>query len=506
MSENKKIAKNSIILYSRLLISSFIGLFTSRLVLQELGAENFGLYAVVGGIVGMLNFLNSSMISTSNRFIAIELGKKENNDVNKVFNSVLLIHIFLAVFILLFGELLGLWYINNYLNIPSIKIPDAKFVLHFSVISAALGTVIIPYQGLLTSLEKFGVRASIEILQSILHLCLLLLITFYVGNKLRAYAFLVTILSILVFFCYLIYIKIKFHTYTTWKINKNKADYKEISGFLGWTMFYVVGSIGSKQGATLILNSFFGTTLNAAYGVATRVFEFIYSFVKNLNQAAVPQIMKNFSSGNQERSITLIYQLSKFTFFIMFIPALPIMLSMDSLLVLWLKNVPECSTQFAILMIIHGLISCLESGFDATIESTGKIKSTKIIFNIITLSTLPILYLCYKIGLPPYLLSIIFIIAEIVFLLFQLKILQLLSNFKTIEYLKLTIYPILFVILLSLPQIYLRSFWGQSFTNTTTFSFISVVLTILSVYLVGLNKLEKQFLSTRLAIILKRNN
>lgn len=506
MSENKKIAKNSIILYSRLLISSFIGLYASRLVLQELGANDFGLYAVVGGIVAMLSFLNSSMISTSNRFIAIELGKKENSDVNKVFNSVLLIHIFLAFFILLFGELLGLWYINNYLNIPTLKIPDAKFVLHFSVISAALGTIIIPYQGLLTSMEKFGIKASIEIIQSILHLCLLLLISLYLGNKLRAYAVLVTALSIIIFFCYFIYIKIKFHTYTTWKINKNKADYKEISSFLGWTLFYVVGSIGSKQGSTLILNSFFGTSLNAAYGVASRVLEFIYSFVKNLNQAAVPQIMKNYSSGNQEKSITLIYQLSKFTFFIMYIPALPIMLSMNSLLTIWLKNVPEYSTQFAILMIIHGLISCLESGFDATIESTGKIKRTKIIFNIITLSTLPVLYLCYKLGFQPYILSIIFIIAEIVFLFFQLKILELLSSFKTKDYLKLAIYPIFFVILLSLPQIYLRSFWGQSFTNTTIFSIISVILTLLSVYIVGLNKTEKQFLSAKLAIILKRNN
>jgi O-antigen/teichoic acid export membrane protein len=417
----------------------------------------------------------------------------------------LLVHLFLAIFILIVGEFLGLWYINNYLNIPASKIPDAKFVLHFSILSAVLGTIIIPFQGLLTSLEKFGIKATFEILQSILNLCFLLLIVNYLGNKLRAYALLITVLNIIIFCCYLVYTKFKFYSYVRWKVNKNKADYIDISRFLGWTMFYVLGSIGSNQGSALILNSFFGTTLNAAYGVATRVFDFIYSLVKNLNQAAVPQIMKNYSSGNQERTITLIYQLSKFTFFIMFIPALPIMLSMDSLLFIWLKNVPTYSTHFAILMIIHGLISCLESGFDATIESTGKIKNIKIIFNIITLSTLPILYICYKIGLPPYLLSIIFIVAEIVFLLFQLKIIQLLSSFRISEYFKHTIYPVFFVVFLSLPQIYLRSFLGQSSINITTFSILSVFLTLLSIYFVGLNKLEKQFFADRLAIFLKRN-
>ena len=160
-------------------------------------------------------------------------------------------------------------------------------------------------------------------------------------------------------------------------------------------MFYVLGASGSKQGGALILNSFFGTGLNAAYAVAVRVFDLVYSFVKNLNQAAIPQIMINFSAGKQEKSLVLIYNLSKFTFFIMYLISLPILLSMNSLLGLWLKIVPEYTAVFSSLMIIHGLICCLESGFDAAIDSTGNIKRTKIYFNIIMLTTLPILYLLY---------------------------------------------------------------------------------------------------------------
>lgn len=504
MSDNKRIAKNSIILYGRLLISSLIGLYSSRLILQELGTVDFGLYAIVGGIVGMLSFLNSSMVSTSNRFIAIEMGKKEKGDINRIFNSVLLIHIILVFFILIVGELVGVWYVNNYLNVPVNKISDAQFVLHLSILTAAITTLLIPYQGLLTSLEEFTARATFEILQSILHLGLLILMSFYIGNKLKAYSVLVAFLNLTIFFCYFIYVKVKYNNYISWRLNITKRDYREISIFFWWTLFYVTGSIGSKQGSALILNSFFGTTLNAALGIASRVFEFIYSFVKNLNQAAVPQIMKNYSSGNQHKSIYIIYKLSKFTFLIMLIPSLPIMLSMESLLTTWLKTVPNYSSQFAVLMIIHGLISCLESGFDATIESTGKIKKTKVIFNLIMLLILPILYFSYSIGMPPYFLTIVFIFGEIVFIFFQMKILQRLSTFKIEEYLKVTVYPVALIVLTCIPQIYLRGFLGQSFFETIIFSIISIILTSTSIFLFGLNKIEKSFILNKLHFLLSK--
>lgn len=498
MSDSKKIARNSLVLYIRLIVSSFIGLYSSRLVIQELGTTDFGLYVIVGGIVGLLNFLNSSMVSTSNRFLAIELGKKNNGDINRIFNTLLLIHIFLAILILTFGDMVGVWFINNHLNVPADKISDAKFVFHLSILTASITTIIIPFQGLLTSLEEFTVRASFEILQSILHLGFLILISFYSGNKLNAYAITVTLLSLIICSLYFIYTKLKYKIYTSWSFNNIKKEYREISIFFWWTLFYVIGSIGSKQGSALILNSFFGTSLNAALGIGSKVFEFIYSFVKNLNQAAVPQIMKNFSSGNQQKTINIIYNLSKFTFYIMFIPSLAIMLSMESLLNIWLKVIPNYSSQFAILMIIHGLVSCLESGFDATIESTGKIKKTKIIFNLIMICILPILYFGYTVGLPPYFLTIVFIAAEVLFLIFQMQILQHLTSFKISEYIKVTIYPIVLVTLTCIPQIYLRDLWGQTFIDTIIFSILSIILTSISILLLGLNKIEKSFILNKI--------
>jgi O-antigen/teichoic acid export membrane protein len=504
MSENKKIAKNSIILYGRLLVTSIIGLYASRLVLKELGVEDFGIYGVVGGIVGMLNFLNSSMIATSNRFIAIELGKTENKNLNKVFNTVVVIHILLGLLIVIFGELIGSWYIINHLNIPFNKVYVALYVLHFSIGTAALATFLVPFQGLLTAHEQFNVKASLEILQSGLHLVLLLFISFIDGNKLENYALLVFLMTVFIFIIYIFYSINNYKEEIKWRFNNSKSDYYEISRFLGWTMFYVLGATGSKQGATLILNSFFGTTLNAANAIASRVFEFVYSFVKNLNQAAVPQIMKNYSAGNQGKSVELIYNLSRFTFFIMFIPTVPLLLSIDTLLKFWLDKVPQFSSVFAILMLIHGLICCLESGFDACIDSTGRIKKTKIIFNIIMMCTLPVLYLLYTLGFPPYILSVVTILAELIFLLFQLQILQTLTSFKIKDYLNKTVSPVSLVVLWTLPQIYIRNFFGQDFFSVLLFTILSVVSTMLVVFQFGLNRNEREALKDKLNII--KNN
>lgn len=491
MNSNKKIAKNSLILYVRLIVTSIIGLYSSRLVLQELGVDDFGLYGIVGGIVALLNFLNSSMITTSNRFIAVELGRIENQDINKVFNTVLLIHIAFALVILILGELLGGWYIRNHLNIEVGKISDALFVLHLSLFAAVISTILVPYQGLLTAYEKFNVKSMFEILQSALHLLLILIISFLAVNKLRMYASFVFFLSLIIFIGNYAYLKKKYGFAIRWKLNRNKSDYSEVSIFFGWSIFHVVGSIFSKQGGELLLNSFFGTTLNAAYVIARKVMQMVFSFVTNLNQAAVPQIMINYSSGRQDQSLALIYSLSKYTFFIMYFISLPLILSINTFLDLWLDEVPKYTGTFASLMIIHALICCLESGFNAAIDSTGDIRKTKVYFNIITLSTLPVVYILYRLEYPPYALTIVAIIAEIVFLNVQLKILQKILNFNVRYYAKETILPVGLVIVVTLPQIYLSTLVDDSVLGTFALCAISLILTFMTILILGLNTRER---------------
>jgi O-antigen/teichoic acid export membrane protein len=494
MSENRTLAKNSFILYFRLLATIVIGLYASRIVLLELGAENFGLYAVVGGIVAMLNFLNTTMISTSNRYIAIEIGKGQRGNLNKIFNTLMVIHIFCAVLLIVIIELVGVWYVKNHLNVDPSKISDALFVLHLSAISAIAATVIVPYQGLITAYEKFNVRALIEILNSLLNLCAVMLLVFHDGNKLRAYAFYVLLVQLLIALMYFFYCRYRYHEIVKWKINHEKEDYKGVSQFFAWQFVYVVGSVGTSQGGALIMNLFFGTVLNAAFAVAAKVNLFIFSFVKNLNQAALPQIMKGYSAGNQDRSLMLIYQLSKFTFFIMLIPAVPIMLSIDTLLVLWLKEVPPYTAAFVLLRIVHGLISCLESGFDGTIDATGRIRETKLFYSILFLSVLPIIYILYRLNFPPYVITVTYIVGEIIFLIFQTGILVKLTKFRLSDYFTKTILPVTRVTLLIMPQYFLRTIFDSGFIALISTSAISFVLTIATIYFVGLNKQERSII------------
>jgi len=491
MSENRTLAKNSIILYTRLIITTFIGLYTSRVVLLELGVDNFGLYTIVGGLVAMFNMLSTTMVSTSTRYLAVETGKAANSDLNKVFNTLMIIHILFGVLLILIVEIIGLWYVRNYLNIAITQINDAVFVLQLSTLSAVLGTLIIPHQGLITANERFKIKAIIEILQSALNLGLVLLLTLSSDNKLRLYAVYVLLIQVVIVLIYFIYSKKQFPEIVKWKINSDKYDYKEISIFFGWQLIYVVGSVGSTHGGALIMNSFFGTVINAAYGVANRVNEFIFSFVKNLNQAAVPQIMKSYSSGNQNRYLELIYKLSKYTFFIMLIPAVPIVLSIDTLLLLWLKKVPAYTAIFVVLRIVHGLISCLQSGFDAGIEATRKIKNTKLFFSLVFLSLLPFVYLLYKFGYPPYIITIVYIMGELLFLVFQLNILKRLTEFRFGEYWRLTILPVFSVLILLIPQYFLRDFFGNDFIGFIIRSLISCSITLIIIFFVGLNSVER---------------
>lgn len=509
--EDRKIAKNGLILYSRLIITTLIGLYSYRIILLQLGADNFGLYSVVGGIVALLNLMNTSMIATSNRFIAVEIGKNEEGDINRVFNTLLIFHILFSLILIVLVEAVGLWYINNYLNIDQTKIPDAIFILHFSVLTTVISTVIIPFQGLITANEIFNVRATIEILRSILHLGAVLLLIILSGNKLRIYVIFILLIQFIEAIIYFWYSSKTYKELVRWRFNKEKKNYFHIINFFGWQMLYIGGNVGVRQGSDLIINLFFGTILNAAFAISSKVNDFVFSFVKNLNQAAVPQIIKSYSGGSESRSLTLIYKLSKYTFYIMLIPTVPIILSIDSILLIWLKKVPPFTSCFVVLRIIHGLISCLESGFDALIDATGKIKRTKISFSIIFLTLLPILYLSYKLGFPPYMATLLFIFGEIIFILIQLLILSSLTEFSFKEYLTNTIMPILFVVILLLPQYLMRIIFGKGLLSLIIISLISISITSITIFFAGLKKTERDFIRDEIRIkllhrILKNNN
>lgn len=494
MNDNKKIAINSIVIFLRLCIVSIIGLITSRWVLQALGASDFGLYNVVGGIVVLLNIMGSSMSSSTFRFLAFEIGKRGEGNPRKVFNISLSIHVCFAILILVLGASLGLWYVNNYLNVEPERIGVARFVLFISILTAAINAIKIPCDGLLIAYEKFQVAAITDIFTHIIKLCLFYYLLHYGGDRLRLYSILMLIISVVGWLIVVGYTVlrhwdvVKPHLYRDWKL------IREMLVFSMWILYGALAGMGRKQGTNMLINFFFGTLVNAAYAIATQIETYILMFARTLNNAAIPQITKNISGGNSSRSINLASYISKYTYFMMLLVAFPLVVEIDFVLDIWLADVPNGASVFCQLIVVSGLIGCLGEGIPPLVQATGKLKQFTRVTSTITLMGLPIGWILYRMGFPPSSMLIGYIALDLVVAISRLVLLKKILDFDVRGFIKTSYFRILYV---SLPLIIVfllykpsrLPFWGH------ILGLIGAVLCVLVfILLFGIDNKEKKML------------
>lgn len=504
MDNNTKIAFNSVIIFVRLCIVTIVSVIASRMVLDALGASDFGLYNVVGGIVALLNIVNASMTSTTYRFVAYELGKGKEGNPNKVFSSSTFIHFVFALCILMFGLVIGLWYVNSILNISVDKIDDARFVLVISILTTSITTIFVPFNGLLVACEKFALSATIDIFSQIFRLCAIYFFLYGSDNHIRAYSIIMLIYSLIqcglvLFFCVREYLDIvRFRFCNTWIV------YKDMLSFALWTLFGGIANIGKIQGSALLVNYFFGTVVNAAYAVGNQVAGFVQSFAGSLSSAAIPQITKNYSGGNLNRSMILTSYISKYTYILMLIVAFPVLLDMNFLLSVWLKEVPEGSVVFCKLIVLDGLIGCIGAGIPSLVNAIGNIRFYQIIIYSFTILGLPLSFLLYKIGYPSYYISLVFCIIS--FIACALKVLMLNKYYKVnIKPLFKISYSRMFV--LSIPLIAYYLIYNPADLTTAghfTWLIISEIVLILLIISIGLDKKERLMLKELLSKITTR--
>lgn len=495
MNANKKIVLNTGVLYLKLILTTIIGLVSSRIILNALGTSDYGLYSVVGGIVTFLNVIGTTMVSVSYRYLAVELGKGIDGNANKVYNTVYLIHLVLAVCLIVIGETLGIYYVNNILNVAVDKVADAQFVLHISLFTTAISLMSVPDNGLIIAKEKFLFTSLTEIGVAIIKLGLVIFLGYYLGNRLRAFALIMAAITLVTRVSYMIYCRRNECSIIKWHFNKCWKDYKEIFSFAWWSLFGAIAVIAKEQGTAMIINFFFGTTLNAAFGLASQVNRYVITFTNSLNQAAVPQIMKSYGSGNHERSLNIVYAITRISTLIFLVMVIPILFCMDDILEIWLKDVPEYTTIFASWMLVNGFVMVLGSGFDPCIQSTGSIRGNEIGYGIINLALLPIIYILYKLNFPPYINVIILPILSFATRLFQVYIMKRQTKFSFIYYCQKSIIPSFSTLIVAvIPLFALRLFWGHSIMQTIGFMIIGVCWTIVSIWLVGIQRNEKQML------------
>lgn len=503
-SNNRRILLNTVFLYMKLIINMVVSFVSARLVLSALGAEDYGLYNVVAGFVVMLNMLGTSMVATSYRYMAVEIGKKEYGDPGRIYNTVLVIHLLLAALLVVVGETLGVYYIDNYLNIEPNRIVDARFILHLSIVTTALSVVTVPVNGLLIAKEKFLFLSVAETVNLLIKFGLILLLMKMSGNRLVYYAIFLAICQVLLPVTYQIYARVSFREIIRWKFNRIREDYKGIISFAWWIMLGAVALLGQVQGSALIINFFFGTILNASFGLANQVKVAVLQFTSTLRQAAIPQIMKN-QETNEKRSISLVYAISRYSFLCMSVLVIPIMPNIDGLLRIWLGNPPEYTGIFIVFMLAGGLVSNLGAGFDASIQATGKIRKNQIGYCLINLSLLPIMYIMYKMGFPAYVNVVVMVLLSIITVIFQCHIMATISSFSLKEYFRLTIMPSLKVVIGSAPALYVFHFFiPQGNIATMLFMTGGVVWTLTAVYLWGTNEEEKNIIKKLFIKLIKR--
>ncbi|WP_152608364.1 MATE family efflux transporter [Aeromonas hydrophila] len=439
VESNKKILSNTLFMYFRMFFSLLVSLYTSRIVLQELGVENFGIYSVVGGVVAMFSFLNASMGTATSRFFNFEIGQQ--GDIQTIFTSALIIHLFIAILVMLAGAGLGYSVVFEYLNIDATRLEAAKWVYGLSLLTACMAILQVPYSAMIVSYEHFKAFAYLDVFAVLLKLGVVYCLNILGADRLITYATLVFGVSCLIFIGNVCYVISKFDV-SHFKPTVNNNLIKKMLSFSGWDLYGNASVLARTQGVNILLNLFFGALLNAASGIAMQVQGAVMSFAASALAAVRPQIVKSYASGDYLRTSFLVVNTAKFTFFILLMISLPLILEMDYVLSLWLGSVPDYAVLFCQYTLVFNFITNISSVIVSAIHATGHIKRPSLINGTLYWLVVPISYLAYRFDFPVEVSYQVNIVMSIVGMFSNaLTLSLLLPTFSFLEFFKKIILP-----------------------------------------------------------------
>lgn len=496
---NKRILKNSIYIYLRLAVVMILSLLTTRVLLAALGVVDYGLYNVICGFVGLFSFLNTSMSNGIQRFYNFEISVNGNEGAVKVYNLALRIQLLIAIFILILAETIGLWYINTELVIPNGKIFASNCIYQCSIISFLFVILQVPYSSIVMAYERMNYFAIVSVCDAILKIIIAFLIKFSSNDKLILYGILIMFISILNYIFYFTYCKYHFKHIKVLKIF-DKSLFKSMFSFSGWNLFGSFAFVVKSQGTNLLLNSFFGTVVNAANAISSQVSFALQAFASNLIIAFKPQLVHSYATNDYQRTSNLLNSMSKMSFLLFSFLAIPIIFEIDFILKLWLGDtIPDYTSILCILTIVATGIGCLHTPITQVVHATGKMKNFQIITGIIMCSIVPVSWGALMLGASPEYVFIITIIITIINQIVSTLVLYSLFKFNIKQYLldvilKCTIYSIvLSLILLAINILLLPS---------TLRFFISLIGALMSLLFIPLllNKSEFTLVKTFLKI------
>ena len=449
-NNNKRIAKNTLLLYFRMLFIMVVSLYTSRAVLNTLGVVDYGVYNVVGGIVVVFSFVNAAMATATQRYITFALGKQDEKWLKTIFSTALQIHVMLAGVVVLLTETIGLWFLYNKMQIPADRMSAAFWVLQCSIGASVIMILSVPYNAAIIAHEKMSAFAYISVLEVVLKLAIIYMLLIFSVDKLILYAFLFFAVQLLIRICYSTYCQRHFEE-TIYHRIWDKCLFKEMLGFAGWNVCGNMAGMLSAQGVNLILNVFFGPAINAARGLAVQVQNAIEQFASNFQMAANPQITKSFAHGDLESMHKLIIRTSRITFFLLFMFTLPLYFYAEDILRVWLKVVPQYTAIFLQLSLLVSMVDGVANPLMIAAQATGKIRKFLTIIALIALTIAPISYVVLKMGAAPYMVYLVHLMVCSVIFVVRLLLIKPLIQLSISRYYKELFMSILPVVIISVP-------------------------------------------------------
>ncbi len=471
-----------------------VSLYTVRIVLSVLGVVDYGIYNVVAGIVTMFGFLSSTMASASQRFFAYEIGKKNIEKLKKTFSMTVIIYGIIAVLVIVLAETIGLWFLYNKMTIPPERFSAALWVYQFAIASFVVTIMAVPYNAAIIAKENMKIFAIISIVEVVLKLAIVYILLLFHFDKLKLYAVLIFLSTVIIRFLYSAYCR---KTYSEFKFTMvwDKNIFKSLITYSGWNLFGAIASVLNNHGINILLNVFFNPVINAARGVAMQINSVVNQFVQNFLLASRPQITKYYAENRRKEMFELVFKSSKFSFYLIAILAMPILIKTEFLLNLWLKEVPSYTVIFSRLILVVSLIDSFSISLMASAQATGDIKKYQAVVGSVLMLNVPISYIFLKLGFTPEWTLYIAIFVSVSCLLLRLVMLKQMLNFPVMSFIINAILKPVAAVLLGviLPFLFHLKHIDTNILNLIVFSGIYLIVMIISIFIIGLTKSERKY-------------
>ena len=481
-----------------------VSLYTVRVVLATLGAEDYGIYNVVAGVVVLFSFVNNAMATATQRFLNYNLGKEDVEKTQQTFSASLLIHIGISIIFVILAETIGLWFVYSKLNVPPERHNAAMWCYQFSIVTTIFNILRVPYNAVIIAYEKMSFFAWISIVEGFLKLFVVYLLFVSSSDKLIMYACLLSCVSLVILFSYIYYCVIKF-PHIQFKKNNDKKNIYELLGFSGWSLLGATANVANQHGTNIVFNIFTHVTVNAAMGIATQVNSAVYSFVGNFQTAFQPQLVKSYAAGEIDKLNDLIFTTAKISFILLWTIALPLTINLDYILVLWLKHVPLHTSEIIHLILIYSLIDSFNNPLWMYVQATGKIKLYQICVSIIIMSLLPFSILIFLLGGDIYDVLYTKIFLVVIVTLFRLSYLRNKQNFSSYKFFQNVIFRCLVMALFSYLVVKIFVFKFEGIILLCISCIVSVILVCLFSFCVAMTKKERKLFINFLKSKYRRN-